>query len=624
MPKYNSLSVPATSPAFAAFAAATEKRKARRSAALEDFNQSGKAHAAALGVLHTPCLSAEPLVKPTIGAGKQARLKAAKRAEKRQQALAAGVLDNKELKAYDLDHPRVKVKSNRKQNLAVAQTLWERVHERGDALHKTAHKLRVCSTAGAFRVLSPGVCHKTGQALCRSRVCPTCQRALAHKRRAAFLGFFELNREVMSNFYFYHMVLTLRHSREEGIRDNLYTKQLIENFKILRGTSFNKASGAGLCEEDKEYWNQRVAGGIYSIETVPGFDGSPHIHLHVFLLAKMPLWRKSQSSKFLTHIKSRWLEITSADGVEGSSTQVHLEPVYTWKLDASGQPLRDKLGNKIKDYVTKGRASATGGTESEAEKTGYDHLKAGVAECAKYTLKTDEVSLNQFSDAFLYDLIETRHRYYGRFGCLHSRSKDSSQFAELHRLNGDFKDLKQVDADLLRQLYNPVTRQTVAKSDTVLVVTNFRNTTAHTAPGSLERDEKTGLNRGLEPYYSINDMTKAAEYSPDAGGAVAKALSITLYRRYDAANDIGAEDEPEPVKKSTIFPPSIPLSTKLCAHSVPFPSNSLQYCWLVPIRLLAAKMPCSAPAWVLTPYKPGNWPGIGVYHSRNSPKGWSL
>ena len=624
MPKYTKNHELPTSPAFAAFAAATVKRMARRSATLEDFNESGKAHAAALGIVHTPCESAAPSVKPTIGAGKQSRAKAAKRAEKRQQALAAGVLDNKELKAYDLDHPRTKVKSNRKQNLATAQVLWERVHERGDALHKAAHKLRLCSTAGAFRVLSQGVCHKTGQALCRSRVCPTCQRALAHKRRAAFLRFFEINSLVMSGFYFYHMVLTLRHSREEGIRDNLYTKQLVDSFKILRGTSFDKASGAGLCEEDKEYWNQRVAGGIYSVETVPGFDGSPHIHLHVLLLAKMPLWRKSQSSKFLTHIKSRWLEITSAGGVEGASTQVHLEPVYTWKLDESGQPLRDKLGNKIKDYVTKGRASATGGTESEAEKTGYDHLKAGVSECAKYTLKTDEASLNQFSDAFLYDLIETRHRYYGRFGCLHSRSKDSSQFAKLHMLNGDFKDLEQVDADLLRQLYNPVTRQTVAKSDTVLVVTNFRNTTAHTAPGSLERDEETGLNRGLEPYYSINDMTKAAEFSPEAGGAVAKALSVTLYRRYDAANDIGAEDEPEPVQKSTSASLSIPLITNLCPLSVPFPSNSLLCCLIVPTRLLVVNMPCSAPAWVLTPYRPGSWPGIGVYHSRRFGKAWSL
>ena len=597
------------SPALAAFTAAAEKRRSTSAAQLRAFNDSGAAHALALGLVHTPCV-AQPdhSAKPVIGAGKQAREKAAKRAEKRQQASAAGALDNKELKACNSEHPRTRLKSNRQQNLQVAQTLYERAFERNDALHKTAHKLRVCSTAGAFRLLSPSVCHKTGQALCRSRVCPTCQRALAHKRRAAFLGFFDLNREVMKKFHFYHMVLTLRHSREEDIRDCLYTKYLLDCFKQLRGTSFDKASGAALSDDAKEYWNKRVAGGIYSIETVPGSDGSPHIHLHLFVLAKMPLWRKGQASEFLKAMRSRWLEITGNGDVRGASTQVHLEPVYTWKMDEkTGQPLKDAKGNKVKNYVTKQHARFLPGASAEADEFQYEHLRAGVAECAKYTLKTDEASLSQFSDSFLYDLIETRHRYYGRFGCLHSKSADSKQFKELNRLSGDFKDLTRLDADELRQLFNPETGEIVAKSATTMVITNFRNVKARTASaaGTVMPDHKGTTS---EHYYSIIDPTKAVEYDPYSAAAVAKALSVTLYRRYKAEEDIATEDE---AQNSTNNHVSIPLKTVTCLHFLPLPLNSYQYCWLVPIPLLGVLTKRLRLASVLIPYRRDSWPHTG-------------
>jgi hypothetical protein len=619
MPKYTQTPgqrpkvLPKDSAAFLAFAAATEKRKAKRAAQLVEFNESGAAHAAALGLVHHPC-PAQPdhSAKPVVGAGKKSREQAAKRAEKRQQALAAGSLDNKEIKASETEHPLSRIKSNRQQNLQVAQTLYERAYERNDALHKTAHKLRVCSTAGAFRMLSQEVCHKTGQALCRSRVCPTCQKALAHKRRAAFLGFFDLNREVMKDYYFYHMVLTLRHSRDEDVRDGLYTKYLMERFKMLRGTHFDKGSSSGLAAADKEYWNQRVAGGIYSIETVPGADGSPHIHLHILLLAKMPLWRRSQASAFVKRMRSRWLELTD------DSTQVHLEPVYTWRLDEAGNKVKGKDGKPLKDWVTKNRLTATGGevfeSEAAAEISAYDHLRAGVAECAKYTLKTDEASLSQFSDSFLYDLIETRHRYYGRFGCLHAKSPESAKFSELKRLSADFKDLEQVDADEARQLFNPVTGEICAKSSTAMVITTFRNVKGHTAPGG-DKKLANGQNAGFEHYYSINDMTKAVEYDPYGGSAVAKALSVTLYRRYKAEDDIAVDEAPAAESaeaQKSINPQSTnALSTIICPRFLLLQLNSWQYCWLVPTLRPAVSIIPSVLRLLSIPYRPGSSPLTG-------------
>jgi hypothetical protein len=537
---------PPESPAFAAFAAAAAKRKATRSKHLADFNESGAALAAALGLVHLPCLATPDRSARPVVSGKESRRNASKRAEKRQLASAAAGLDNKEIKAYDAEHPHARLKSNRKQNLETAQVIYERAYDLNDSLHKAAHKLRVCSTHVAARLLPGGVCHKTGQALCRSRVCPTCQKALSHKRRAAFLGFFDLNREEMSKFYFYHMVLTLRHSREEDVRDCLYTKYLIERFKMLRGTHFDKNAPAGLSKEWAAYWNKRVAGGIYSIETVPGSDGSPHIHLHVFLLAKMPLWRKGQASEFTKTMRLRWLELTN------DSTQVHVEPVYTWQLDEYGMPVLDKKGQKVKSYVTKQHARAGLPGAAESAELQFAHLRAGVAECAKYTLKTDPVSLGQFSDSFLYDLIETRHRYYGRFGCLHSRTKESKQFKELERLNSDFKDLEQVDADALRQMTDPETGEVHLKSKTAMIITSSRNLVPRTAALATLAGTSAAVN---EYYYTVKDMAKVVEYAPDADAAVAKALSVTLYKKYSAENDVGAtEDEAFSASLPTVAP----------------------------------------------------------------------
>lgn len=602
MPKYTqqpgqSANPPPLSPAFAAFAASTEAKKVKKAKQLADFNESGAAHAQALGLVHQVChLVPDHSARPVV-TGKQARANASQRAEKRRQALAAGALDNKEIKASDSEHPLERIKSNRQLNLKTAQILYERAYERNDSLHKTAHKLRVCSTAGAFRMLSQDVCHKTGQALCRSRICPTCQKALSHKRRAAFLGFYDVNAKEMGNYRFYHMVLTLKHSRDLDIRDGLYTKYLLESFKQLRGTSFD----GGLDVAARDYWNKRVAGGLYSIETTPGKDGSPHIHMHVLLLAKMPLWRNGQKSLFHKAITARWLQIT------GDSSQVHLEPVYTWKVDEFGRNVLNKKGEKVKDYVTKQVAALPGLAVDYSA-----HLRAGVAECAKYALKTDEASLSQFSDSFLYELIETRNRYYGRFGCLHSRDKRSARFVGLNRLNSDFKDLERVEQDAARQMFNPETGEIHMKSQTAMVITNFRNVKAQSAAGRVDgKTLRNGQMAGFEHYYSILDMSKAVEYAADADAGVAKALSVTLYRRYKPEEDIAVEVPPvaeaDPAQNS-INPVEInPLSTKICRRFLPLPLSSFQYCWLVPIPQLAASIERFVTLSAVIPYRPVCW-----------------
>ena len=60
-----------------------------------------------------------------------------------------------------------------------------------DVFDRTALKLYNCSTYGAFREVSDGQIHKIGQALCKNKFCPVCQRVLAYKRRMKAEEFFE-------------------------------------------------------------------------------------------------------------------------------------------------------------------------------------------------------------------------------------------------------------------------------------------------------------------------------------------------------------------------------------------------------------------------------------------------
>ena len=414
-------------------------------------------------------------------------------------------------------HPKSRLESNREQARKVRQFLKEHAYSFDDIFWRTANKIGNCSLHGAFRVLSPTVSYKVGQALCKNRICPICQRVLSHKRQTMFMSWVDLNQKQLAKYYFYHLVLTVRHSSEADVRNYLYVAELLDYFKKLRGVT-------GRVTDQRSWWDQRVAGGVYSVETTPGADGSPHIHLHVLLMGKMPLWsaRRDRPAEFERRIKADWLNLT------GDSTQVHVEPVFTWKKDEDGNLLRDAKGKKIKEYARKVKFGGEG----------FAQLREAVAECAKYTLKTDSESLSQFSDEFLNDLLSTKHRYYGRFGALHAKHPDSKKFIQLERLNADFKDLQEVDAKEAQQLWDPEREVVVPKSETKIGITPFSNTIARTAPMSASgHKDEHGRNRGGEQYFEVKDYGKFAEFT--SLKEMPKALSITVYRPYDPGLEIG-------------------------------------------------------------------------------------
>jgi hypothetical protein len=441
-----------------------------------------------------------------------------------------------ESEIYNLELTRGKWMGEvRKQCRATADLLKSRstfsfTGETLDVLYKASEKIRCCTLFGAHLHHSQAVNYKIGTALCKNRLCPNCQRVLSHTRKANFLQWFALNRKPLKKYFFYHMVLTVRHKESIGLRTGLYTSELLQFFQQLRG----KDDRLGW----RKTWDEYVAGGTYSTEIKPGSDASPHIHIHILLLGHRKLYKfGKEDSEFMKLVGPKWREITGDDEAQVP----FLEPVYT----VAGY---DENGHAIKKYALSG---------SDV------NIDAAVAECEKYTMKADAQSLEDYSDEFLRQLLSTRNRYYGRFGCLSANSPASKQFEKLGMLATDFKDLAELEKRSAEQLINPETGEIAEKDSLPVVLTPFRNVRYREVEperhGPVEERPAVKLKSGRvlpagkirplldEPikklgYYAVLKMSDCAMFPPHRAHEIGRALAGTVRNEYEKENDIFPDD----------------------------------------------------------------------------------
>lgn len=416
------------------------------------------------------------------------------------------------LDTLEIEHgssPLGKLSENRLHCVQTANFLISRPeNDTTSPLHKAARNIRSCSILGAFRSLSDTVNYKIGQALCRNRLCPNCQRVLSAKRKADFLAWYDLNSEELKKYGFYHMTLTVRHSRALGLRDGLYTSDLTSMFAALRGT------GSTNNRAQKKWWNQRVAGGACSVELAPGKDGSPHIHLHILLMANkgFPLYAKDRTSQFFKRVLLNWKKITGELPTAKIDQSNKIEPVYYYNDE---------------------------GVKTYAEIGNVDSIRAGVAECMKYTLKSDAESLQGYSDAFLADLLTTKNRYYMRFGLLSKKTPGSEVFQRLDMLCSDYKDLEQIKKTELAQLLNPETGEIVSYDTTRIAVTFFRNTKTKPIDSEIKMERGSGaaVLHPISHYYQFG-KGRVVYHEPDHKEEARKLLARSVGGRYNKENDL--------------------------------------------------------------------------------------
>lgn len=426
-------------------------------------------------------------------------------AEKARQALAAApvhTLETKEESEADYS-PLQKLKENRLSCLETANTLKMMAdYDFDSALHKAADRIENCSLAGAFRSLPDGVNNKIGQALCRNRLCPNCQRVQAVKRRANFMQWLHLNEHPLKGFKFYHLVLHVRHSAALKLREGLYTSELLEAFQTLRGCGRMKDPAV------RAWWDARISGGVYSVELAPGkTDHTAHVHVHVTLFCApgtIPIYRKDRNSEFVKTASKLWRKITK----DPKAKALFIEPVYY--LDEAGE----------KQYYTPGEP--------------IELLYKAVAECMKYTLKTDESDLTKYTPEFLQELLTTPNRYFGRFGVLHQKTPSPLIFCELERLNSNYIDLAEKLEKEKKSLYNHKTGHHHEKAESRIGLTYFNNTRIRYASVAL----------GEGTYYQFKNPQKVGFLHPDEETKALQYLAHTIRNAYAPENDLGVATPP--------------------------------------------------------------------------------
>jgi hypothetical protein len=438
----------------------------------------------------------------------------------------------------------------RSQCFKVGKTLIKRGVSK-PALLKSGKKISNCRVVGLFQEVSPTCHYKVGAALCKQRLCPNCQRVLSAKRKQNTLAWFDLNRDQLRKYFYYHMVLTVPHSEAEGVRTGLYVSEILESFAKLRGTA--KGMPGKVRERVSKWWNSWIAGGFYHVETIPAkSDNTAHTHVHIVVVAKKQLWNAAKKSTFMQQVEPRWALLTKNDKLFKG---VFVDPVY------------------YIDEETKKRVNCHFGSSMR--------LEAAVSEAAKYTMKADTETLDGFTDEFLEDMLTTKNRYYGRFGCLNAKDSSSKQFQKLDMLCTDFKDLEQVSAVEARRLFNPETGEIVDKEATRLLVTPFRNMrqteTAGWVEGSMEEGKaRTNKQRVAGEKMVIGEMVYALEkevgytsyYSPDDKAKAMGRMSMSLENEYDPNLDIigytpsSSEPYPSEPKNRFKYPKSALKSSK--------------------------------------------------------------
>ncbi len=316
------------------------------------------------------------------------------------------------------------------------------------AFKKAQYKISNCSTHGVFREVVEGQIHKVGQALCKNKLCPNCQRVVSRKRRNKAEVFFNDNIDKLKEYTFYHLVLTLRHN--PNLRNYDYVDEILYSFKNLRGTESKR----------KEYqkWKEFIEGGYYSVEVKEGKD-SPHIHIHSIIMTKSDV-----SVSDMSFIQDNWKMITK------DSNQIQLEPIFF---------LSDEYEEGAVEYVKKDGSKAWK-IYYDSKTHSVDYLRSAFMESLKYTIKSDSIlgssktNLNDDKRSLVYSLLTKKHRLFGRFGCLYNTKKNRELFTGLEKLAFNYKDLENVN-DSNRILTDVETGEIYKDYETRLFVTGFSN-----------------------------------------------------------------------------------------------------------------------------------------------------
>lgn len=105
---------------------------------------------------------------------------------------------------------------------------------------------------------------------CKHKLCPVCNAELSKILRRKYILYFKKHPELLSDYDFQHLTLTVPHSGDGFRGKKLYADELIKAFNLMR---------------KKKFWKEMVHAGEFGVEVTRNENGL-HIHIHSMLLVK--------------------------------------------------------------------------------------------------------------------------------------------------------------------------------------------------------------------------------------------------------------------------------------------------------------------------------------------------
>ena len=350
------------------------------------------------------------------------------------------------------------------------------------------YKLNVCCNKALFREhLTTGAHTFIAAHTCKHKLCSVCNAQRAKKVRKTWRNFFESNPDLLENYDFMHLTLTVPHEGGEFGGKRWYADELMKEFNWMR---------------KKAFWKKRVYAGEFGVEVTKN-DNGLHIHIHSMLLvykgkqnrnelhrAIYMAWNKQTAGdadfepltddareaarKGNSCLSDRDLDQINANG----SVLMGLESLYVTSKEARPGFLHCQRTGKHKRYVT-GRDD-------------FETFMGGVMECIKYHFQPMAI---QDDDSLDFDLIVQLlpaikgRPLYRKFGAFHGGSKNAHPAASTLNVNYTPDDNEEAAKELAENgsetILDPSTGEPQEREEYTYFVTKLKHAHVDKEAGSI-------------------------------------------------------------------------------------------------------------------------------------------
>lgn len=307
------------------------------------------------------------------------------------------------------------------------------------ALTSYRRALGVCCSVSMFREFDQHTHEFIAAHTCKHKYCNVCNARRAKEVRKRYRAAFRQYPELLANYDFMHLTLTVPHSADGGwLGKNWYGTELMQAYNKMR---------------KRPWWKQMVYAGEFGVECTKNGNGL-HIHIHSLLLVHKSIGNRNALHK---RILLEWNKLTAWSG----ATRQEFTSEVMEKIGKSNSSLRDKdlaqldptgatmigletvyLSSKERQwgYIWNEAAGAYI-KRVKLDRDGQDAFLGAIMECIKYHFEPSGLEPDGSADIELMVEILPAIKgkpLYRKFGAFHgSVEKGAHPAGELLNLNSD-------------------------------------------------------------------------------------------------------------------------------------------------------------------------------------------